>query len=345
VTDELATLQAEFPEFWICREIVRDRSRYVARSRQAGLHPHTVVTADQAELRQALGPPTLVTAPASVTTGPPAASRLDHDWPGTGRLGAGRGGADAMSAQFPEITQIARANRAFLARAVRHVARQGITQFLDVGTRLPRNPNTHHAAREISPGARVCYLDNGPAMHAHAQALLAAEDRVWVAAGDIRDAATALTDPVISQAIDPGAPACVLLVSVLHSLTAGQADAAVAAFRKWLAPGSFLVISAGTPARIGPEPAGGRPAAYGNTAPVAARTAQEITGWFDGFCLVEPGLTDVWAWRPDGPRRTRQPPRWHARFLAGVARKPVGVAAASAGPAGQAEERSPRPAD
>jgi hypothetical protein len=344
VTDELATLQAEFPEFWICREIVRDRSRYVARSRQVGRHPHTVVTADQAELREALGPAP-ATAPASVTTEPPAASRMDQDWPGTDPLRAGRGSADIVAAQFPEITQIARANRAFLARAVRHVARQGITQFLDVGTRLPRSPNTHHAAREISPAARICYLDNGPAMLAPARALLAADNRVSVAAGDIRDAATALTDPVISQAIDPGAPACVLLVSVLHCLTAEQADAAVAAFRKWLAPGSFLVISAGTSTRTGPEPAGCRPAAYGNTAPVAARTAQEITGWFDGFCLVEPGLTDVWAWRPDGPRRTRQPPRWHARFLAGVARKPADMAAASADPAGLPEERSRQPTD
>ncbi len=31
-----------------------------------------------------------------------------------------------------------------------------------------------------------------------------------------------------------------------------------------------------------------------------ARTRDEITRFFGDLTLAEPGLTDVWAWRPDG---------------------------------------------
>ena len=53
---ELAALRADFPGFRIWPETVADRTRYVARSQRPGLNPHTVVTADLAELRTALGP-------------------------------------------------------------------------------------------------------------------------------------------------------------------------------------------------------------------------------------------------------------------------------------------------
>ncbi len=54
---ELDRLRADFPEFWIWRENTGSGVRFVARSQRAGLNPHTVVTADPAELRAALGQP------------------------------------------------------------------------------------------------------------------------------------------------------------------------------------------------------------------------------------------------------------------------------------------------
>ena len=52
--DELARLCRELPEFRIWRETTCDRTRYIARSRRLGTSPHTVVTGDLAELRDAL---------------------------------------------------------------------------------------------------------------------------------------------------------------------------------------------------------------------------------------------------------------------------------------------------
>ena len=94
---------------------------------------------------------------------------------------------------------MARANRAFLARAVRHVARQGVSQFIDVGAGLPASPNVHEIAREQAPDARVVYIDRDPVVLTHARALLAVDDNIGVVAGDIRDPARTLADPALTR--------------------------------------------------------------------------------------------------------------------------------------------------
>jgi hypothetical protein len=52
--DELARLRVALPAFRIWREDACGRVRYIARSQHAGLNPHTVVTDDLDELREAL---------------------------------------------------------------------------------------------------------------------------------------------------------------------------------------------------------------------------------------------------------------------------------------------------
>ena len=166
----------------------------------------------------------------------------------------------------------------------------------------------------------MVYLDRDPVVLTHARALLATDDNIAVIAGDIRDPARALADPALTRLIDTSAPVCVILGSVLHFLAADEADEAVAVFRRWMAPGSYLVISAGTSTGTDPELLLQLQAAYSDTAPVTGRTAEEITAWFGGFCLARPGVVDVWAWRPDSIAR---PAQSRARILAGVGRKPA----------------------
>jgi hypothetical protein len=54
VTDVLLGLQQEFPGFRIWQESHGDRKRFVACRLLAGTRPHSVVTADPDELRDAL---------------------------------------------------------------------------------------------------------------------------------------------------------------------------------------------------------------------------------------------------------------------------------------------------
>ena len=252
---------------------------------------------------------------------PNIARMYDYWLQGKDHYPADRAAALGVMEKFPEVAIIAQANRAFLARAVRHVARQGVTQFIDLGAGLPTSPNTHEVAREITPDARVCYVDNDQLVLTHARALLEVDDHVSVTAGDLRAPGTALASPAVASLIDATMPVCVLLVSVLHFLTPDEADAAVAAVRRWVAPGSYLVISAGTSTGTDPELITSLREAYGGTAPVSGRTAEEIAAWFDGFTLARPGLTDVRDWRRSGPRPVSVIGPQRARFLAGVGRK------------------------
>jgi len=323
--DPLPGLQAEFPAFRIWREDVSGRVRYVACGRNLGLPVHTVVTCDPDELRSALAPVRQVTTVPRGSEAPSIARMYDLLLGGKEHYAADRAAAGPVLERFPEVAQIAQANRAFQARAVRYVAEQGISQFIDLGSGLPVSPSTHESAREVVPHARVAYVDRDEIVLAHARARLAVDEQIAVVAADISDPALILADPALTSVIDLAKPVAVLLVSVLHFLPADLADAAVAALRDAVAPGSYLVISAGTSTGTDPDLIRSLQAAYGGTAPVTGRTEAEIGAWFAGFALAAPGLTEVQAWRPDRPAHLVLPLSARARFLAGVACKAAGI--------------------
>jgi O-methyltransferase involved in polyketide biosynthesis len=238
---------------------------------------------------------------------------------GKDHYSADRAAAGKILERFPEVANVARANRAFVTRAVHYLAQQGITQFIDAGSGLPVSPNVHETARTVTPGTRVVYVDRDPVALTHARALLAVDDNVGVVAGDLRDPASLFVDATLTSVIDNTMPTGVLLASVLHFLTAAEADATVATFREWMAPGSYLVISAGTSTDTDPELIRLLQEVYGASASMTGRTAAEIGAWFDGLTLIPPGLADVWDWRLDALHR---PVSSRARLLAGVGYMP-----------------------
>jgi S-adenosyl methyltransferase len=173
--DELTSLREEFRGFRIWKEVIGERTRYIARGFALGSHPHTAVTADLGELRTALSLGTEQQAAATpYDTRVPNIARMYNYWiGGKDHLAADRQAADGVTADFPEVAQVARANRKFVTRAVRYVAEQGITQFIDVGAGLPARPAVHEIAQAVNPAARVAYVDNDKLVLAHARALLA----------------------------------------------------------------------------------------------------------------------------------------------------------------------------
>jgi hypothetical protein len=94
----------------------------------------------------------------------------------------------------------------------------------------------------------------------------------------------------------------------------------VAALRAAIAPGSYLILSAGTRTGTDPVLIDRLQAAYAGAAVVTGRSEAEIAAYFTGLNLEPPGLTDVWAWRPDTERYW---PPANARILGGVGRKPA----------------------
>src|SRR5256884_4603902 len=80
---------------------------------------------------------------------------------------------EQILAFVPELVRSARADRQFLARAVRYlVGEERIRQFLDIGTGLPTVDNTHEVTQRVAPASRIVYVDNAPLVLAHAHALL-----------------------------------------------------------------------------------------------------------------------------------------------------------------------------
>lgn len=259
------------------------------------------------------------------TTAPNAARIYDAWLGGKDNFGADRRVADEVAQAAPFVVEGARANRAFLRRAVTHLTRAGIDQFLDLGSGLPTSPNVHEIAQQLNPDVRVAYLDRDPVVLVHARALLANERTIAVA-GDIRDPHAILTDPAIRAHLDFDRPIGLLLVAVAHFLTEQDKPAQIiAAFRDALAPGSHLVLShvadLGNQERPTSAPDPARAAATRDAArvyeslvgPFTLRTPADIDALFEGFELIPPGLVSARQWRPE----RRHPPR-DVPILAGV---------------------------
>ncbi|HUY51061.1 MAG TPA: SAM-dependent methyltransferase [Streptosporangiaceae bacterium] len=183
--------------------------------------------------------------------------------------------------------------RPFVTRAVRYVAAQGITQYIDVGAGLPTAPAVHETAQEVDLAARVAYVDNDSLVLAHARALLAGGPGVTVVPGDMRDPAAILANHDLRTLIDLDQPTCILLASVLHFITPAEADASVAEFRAAIAPGSYLVISAGTSTGTSPALIDRLRSTYANTSDITGRPAEEIAAWFTGMDVIPPGLSQA----------------------------------------------------
>ncbi|MCW2863733.1 MAG: hypothetical protein JWP48_5441, partial [Actinoallomurus sp.] len=154
---------------------------------------------------------------AGVDTNRPSVARMyDYYLGGKDNYAVDRDAVAKVAEVLPEVRQVARENRAFLRRAVRYMARQGIRQFIDIGSGLPTAGNTHEIAQEIIPGARVVYVDNDPVVLAHARDMLHGLPGTMITNHDLRDPRSIISDPRVRAILDFDEPVAVLLIAVLH---------------------------------------------------------------------------------------------------------------------------------
>jgi hypothetical protein len=240
---------------------------------------------------------------------------------GKDNFAADRAAAEQAMAAFPDIVLSARANRAFLRRAVTYLTREaGIRQFLDIGTGIPSANNTHEVAQSVVSDSRIVYVDNDPVVLAHARALLTTtpDGATDYVDADLRQAQQILAKA--AQTLDFSKPVAVMLMAILQHLSdADDPYRVVGTLMAAVPPGSYLVIS--------------HPAKDIHAAEMAAMAAQlnkmmaekvtfraeaEVAPFFAGLELVEPGVTNVPDWRPETEEEAASP----AALWAGVARKP-----------------------
>jgi O-methyltransferase involved in polyketide biosynthesis len=230
-------------------------------------------------------------------------SRVWNYWlGGKDNFAADREAGDRVLAMFPGIVQVARADRAFLGRAVRFLAAEaGIRQFLDIGTGLPTADNTHEVAQRIAPESRVVYVDNDPLVLAHARALLTSAPPGVTAYIDADVHRPARIIETAAGTLDFSQPVGVMMLGVLNFvLDTGEAAAIVDHVMDAVPSGSYLVVSHPT-LELGGE-ANAEAMRFWNehaTPPITARSRAEISQFFAGLKLLEPGLVPCTQWRPD----------------------------------------------
>jgi hypothetical protein len=258
-----------------------------------------------------------VTSPGNDSARPAAARIYDYLLGGKDNYAVDRAAAMRVLAVAPDQRQLARANRAFAIRAVGTLAEAGLRQFIDLGTGFPTSPSVHEAARRADAAARVVYVDYDPLVHVHNTALLAEDDRVVSVQADIRQPEAILDHPDVARLIDFGQPVGVLCVAVLHLVPDAEDPAGIIArFRDRMCAGSYLALSQFAGDSDPEAMAELRAVAAGTAVETYFRPRDQIRGFFDGFELVPPGLTDVERWQQDGAAPTR------LKIAGAVGRKP-----------------------
>ncbi|MGH3411356.1 MAG: SAM-dependent methyltransferase, partial [Streptosporangiaceae bacterium] len=255
---------------------------------------------------------------------------IDIYYSGKDNFPADRAEAGRLLEIYPQLRDMVRENRAFVAEAVTWAAQQGTGQFLDLGAGLPASPAVHQVARAVLPPARVAYVDIDPVVLSHARALLATGDGVAAVAADLRDPAAVLADPGLRAVIDLAGPVAVILAAVLHFMDAEAARELTAGYARLIAPGSCLVISC---AHYDDEALAKRLSAEYTAATWHNHSREDVESFFGGLDLVGPGVTEAQTWRAWMPEPVLR--RRDGHVLAGVARKPPEVPGAAAGEDGQ----------
>jgi len=254
------------------------------------------------------------------TTVPHFARVYDYWLGGKDNFAADRAAGDQAIRACPDIAVSARANRAFLARAVRFLAGEaGIRQFLDIGTGLPTGNNTHEVAQFVAPEARIVYVDNDPFVLSHARAMLASrpEGVTGYVEADLRDPQKIVD--TAARLLDFGQPIAVMLMTILqHIDDEDDPGKIVATLMAAMPPGSCLAIS--HPAKdIDAESMAKMAKRLNRILPesITLRSRAEVASFFDGLELVQPGMVQASKWRPVNEMEAVGP----AALWAGVARK------------------------
>ncbi|MEU5835747.1 SAM-dependent methyltransferase [Streptomyces diacarni] len=211
---------------------------------------------------------------------------------------------DHVLSMFPTLAEAARADRAFLRRAVTHLTETaGIRQFLDIGAGLPTVDNTHEVAQRSAPESRIVYVDNDPTVLVHARALLTGSPE---GATDYIEADAHQPETILQRAartLDFDRPVAVMMLGVLNFvLDTDTAKNIVRRIMDAVPSGSHLVLTHPT-LEIGGE-GGAAMMRFWNenaTPPITDRDSAQIADFFEGLQMLEPGIVPCSQWRAEQP--------------------------------------------
>ena len=249
--------------------------------------------------------------PAGIDPSRPSPARMyDYMLGGTHNFQVDRDATEQFRAQMPDLEDAAWANRGFHGRAAIWMATEhGIGQFIDIGSGLPTQSNTHEVVRAVAPDARVVYIDSDPMVLVLAKELLTDDGATAVIQADLREPDVVLSHPQLRALIDFGEPVGLLMTAVLQ-FVADESDpwGLVARYVAALCPGSYLALSHITRDKLPPRLVETGVEVYQRATENAhPRTKAEIERFFAGLELVPPYegagpiVTNVGLWGSEDP--------------------------------------------
>jgi hypothetical protein len=229
--------------------------------------------------------------PESIDVTRPSPARIyDYMLGGSHYFEADAAAAERIVTIVPEIRDCAWSNRGFHQRTAAWIARQGVRQFLDIGSGLPTVGNTHEVVRKIHPDARVVYVDNDPMVELLSQEIVDESGQISVLCADLRDPDSILDHPTVRKLIDPAEPTGLLLTAVLMFVAdADDPWGLVARYLKELRAGSYLSLTHLTDDAKPPLAVDGFRRVFDHaTEQLHFRSKAQMARFFDGLELVPP---------------------------------------------------------
>ncbi|WP_168723972.1 SAM-dependent methyltransferase [Streptomyces sp. A1499] len=254
-----------------------------------------------------------------------SARMYDYYLGGKTNYAVDRDAAEQVIRAFPAIGTVARVNRAYMHRAMRHLATAGVRQFIDVGTGIPTAPNLHDIVQEVASEARVVYVDNDPIVLVYADALLGGspQGRTAYVHGDATAPGRLLAAVREQNVLNLDEPVALSLHALLHFVPDHlEPGRIVAEFMAQLPSGSYLSLTHCT-GDFDPEAWQKISDTYNaRGTPAQVRSREEVLPFFDGLELIDPGVVLAHQWRPEAGSGPAVLTDRLVSLYAGVARKP-----------------------
>ncbi|GAA2165301.1 SAM-dependent methyltransferase [Actinomadura napierensis] len=241
---------------------------------------------------------------------------------------------DLIDRTGTDTPQVAVENRTCIVRMVRFLCKEGIRQFLDLGSGMPepQGRDVPRIARQMVSDVRILMVDNDPLATLYTGAMMIADGKdVVVRELDIQD-----VDSVLDEArahLDFTEPVGLICANTLQYIPAVPVpsasrepetdrftDRVAAMMQRYvdaLPAGSYLALTHLSDDRLHPGilPHLDYRSPYAEL-PMHLRSPEQIERMFCGLPLVGDDMTDVGNWRPEEPFTERQ-----MRIIGGIAFK------------------------
>ena len=229
---------------------------------------------------------------------------------GRDNFDADRKAARQLIRASPAMERAGYATRQFLGRVTRYLAGEaGVRQFLDIGTGIPTPGSVHDVAQSVQRESRVVCVDNDPVVLSHVRALLrpAPEGATSYVDADVRE-----PDKIVTESratLDFGEPVAVMMNHLLNYVGRdAEVRSILATMMEAVCPGSYLVVVHPASDLDQSLVEAARRWNKVSTTQVVLRSKAEVTAWFGGLEVVDPGVVTVTEWRPDSTGDTYETP-------------------------------------